>query len=147
MRRQARMVMWMVLLAVLAACAGGEASASATSASPMATASVTSQPTGPADEAPAELQGAWTTPSGDPDPVTLTLSPSGYQVDRGLGFGHGAISVDGDPIRFFGSDLCDGQGTYTWSIEAGVLTFTPENDDPCDGRSAVLIDRTYERVP
>ena len=141
------MVMGAVLLAVLAACAGGESSPSVTSASPMTTASVTSQPTALTDGAPAELQGEWTTPSGDPDPVTLTISRSGYQIDRGLGFGHGAIAVDGDQIRFFGSDLCEGEGTYTWSIEGGVLIFTPEGDDPCGGRSVVLINRTYQPVP
>ena len=147
MRRQARTVSGVLMLAVLAACAGGDPSPSASLVSPIATATATSEPTALPDAAPDELQGAWTTPSGDPDPVTLTITPSGYQVDRGLGFGRGAISVDGDQIRFFGSDLCDGEGTYAWSIDGGVLTFTPEGDDPCGGRSVVLIDREYEREP
>ena len=55
--------------------------------------------------------------------------------------------MDGDQIRFFGSDLCEGEGTYTWSIDGGVLIFTPEGDDPC-GESQRGPDRSdYQPVP
>ena len=147
MSRPARMVSGVLLLVLLSACGGGEASPAASLASPIATPSSTLVPTQPADDAPAELQGDWTTASGDPDPVTLTISRSGYQIHRGGGFGQGAISVDGDQIRFFGSDLCEGEGTYTWLIADGVLTFVPVGHDPCGNRSAVLIDRTYLPAP
>ena len=146
MSRPARMVSGALLVVLLAACGSGGASPTDSLASPIATSSTSPVPTQPADDAPAELQGDWTTASDDPDPVTLTISRSGYQIHRGGGFGQGAISVDGKQIRFFGSDLCEGEGTYTWSIDDGVLTFALEGDDPCGNRSVVLVDRTYEPV-
>jgi Rieske Fe-S protein len=134
-----------LLLMVLAVsgCAGAQASPPAATASPPPAASATAEPTERADVAPEELQGAWEATNGDQ--VTLTILRTGYQVDRGFGFGRGNISVDGDEILFSGSDLCEGAGTYIWQIEDGVLTFTPVDDDPCGGRRAILIDRLYER--
>jgi hypothetical protein len=134
----------LVLMALaISSCAGTQASVPAASASPRPTASPTAQPTERPDAAPEELQGEWQTTNGDP--ATLTILRTSYHVRRGGGFGRGNISVDGEEIVFSGSDLCEGSGTYVWQIEDGTLTFTPVDDDPCGGRTAVLIDRVYER--
>ena len=116
-----------------------DASATVSSlASPAASAS----PTLPAGAAPDELRGDWRTTNGDQ--VVLTLQRTAYIIHRGGNVGRGNIQVARDQIVFSGSDLCEGSGTYIWAISDGVLTFTPDGDDPCGGRVEVLVDRTYE---
>jgi hypothetical protein len=142
--QRAPSVIGLVLAAlVTGGCAGTQSGLPAASVSPQPTESATPLPTERADMAPEVLQGEWQTTNGDP--ATLTILRTSYQVRRGGGFGRGNISVDGQEIVFSGSELCEGSGTYEWQIEDGTLTFTPLDDDPCGGRTAVLIDRVYER--
>ena len=105
--------------------------------------------TPPEDEAPAELQGSWRTTL-DEDlgghSVTLQLLPTSYRITRAGNQATGSISVNGDQIEFFGSTLCEGSGTYQWAIDGDRLTLTPVDDDPCTGRSEVIIGYTYTRV-
>ena len=42
--------------------------------------------------------------------------------------------------------LCEGSGTYQWAIDGDRLTLTPVDDDPCTGRSEVIIGYTYTHV-
>jgi hypothetical protein len=77
--------------------------------------------------------------------VHLTLRDTGYHIQRGPAAGSGRISVTGDQIEFFGSNLCDGRGTYTWSFEEERLRLT-EIDDPCSGRTDVFLRGTFGRV-
>jgi hypothetical protein len=77
--------------------------------------------------------------------VILTLDGTGYRIQRGAESGTGSISVDGDEVEFYGSNMCDGRGTYTWSLEDGRLRFTEVVHDPCD-RTNVLLRGTFGRV-
>ena len=107
--------------------------------SPAATAS--------AATAPAELVGSWSTTLDGGDKLTLTLSDKSYRLTRGPNSGSGRIAVRGDEIEFSGSNLCDGTGTYHWSIDGDDLTFTAFGPaDPCGG-TRVLDGQVYVRVP
>ena len=125
----------------------------ATTTAPPTTAEVTTTTAGAAttttaaaDAAPPEMEGTWRTDLGNGDRVALTLRGTSYQITRGGNTGTGDISVDGDLIVFSGSSLCDGVGTYQWSVEGESLTFTPtESGDPCSGRLPVLNGVTYSR--
>jgi hypothetical protein len=66
------------------------------------------------------------------------------------------VGMPGPPISFgvegrtFTTDLlvgqgCDSPGTYRWSLEDGLLRFTPV-DDRCDVRSTVLATRPWSAV-
>ena len=57
------------------------------------------------------------------------------------------IAVDGDVITFSNSNLCDGIGTYQWSLEGDMLTLTLTGADPCSGRTDVLAAQTFVRSP
>jgi hypothetical protein len=43
------------------------------------------------------------------------------------------------------SNLCDGIGTYQWSVEGDMLTLTLTGADPCSGRTDVLAGQTFVR--
>jgi hypothetical protein len=97
------------------------------------------------DAAPPELAGSWNTEIAGV-PVTLRLNSTSYSIRRGDAMGSGSISVTGDQIAFSRSDLCEGTGVYSWTVEANTLTFVQEDPpDPCTGRSSVLIDIAYSR--
>lgn len=120
--------------------------ATTTTEAPTSTAESTTSTTAAADAAPPEMEGTWRTDLGNGDRVALTLRGTSYQISRGGNSGTGDISVDGDLIVFSGSSLCDGVGTYQWSVEGESLTFTPtESGDPCSGRLPVLNGVTYSR--
>jgi hypothetical protein len=103
--------------------------------------------TGPGATAPAELVGSWVTKLDSGDKLTLTLSDKSYRLTRGPNSGSGRISVRGDEIEFSGSNLCDGTGTYHWSISGNSLTFKAFGPaDPCGG-TRVLDGQVYVRVP
>jgi hypothetical protein len=98
------------------------------------------------DAAPAELVGSWRTKLDSGDELTLTLSDKSYRLRRGPSSGSGRIAVRGDEIEFSGSNLCEGTGTYRWSIDGDRLTFTAFGPaDPCGGR--VLDGQVYVRLP
>jgi hypothetical protein len=118
----------------------------ATTAAPATTQAPITTTTAAADAAPPEMEGTWRTDLGNGDRVTLTLRGTDYIIQRGGNSGNGDISVDGDLIIFSGSSLCDGVGTYQWSVEGDSLTLTPtESGDPCGGRLPVLDGVTYTR--
>ena len=107
-------------------------------------------PTPPALPAPPELVGTWRTVievrSGaqtlSPD-VELRLQETRYGITRGAGAHPGKISVGGDRITFYASDICDGTGIYRWSLADGKLTFRSVEPDPCGGRADVLDGISY----
>jgi hypothetical protein len=110
-----------------------------------ATAEPSPIPTVVPNPAPDELVGSWTTTIVLDETVVLAIEPGAYRIVRGGNSGSGLIDVVGDEITFHSSNLCSGMGTYLWAVEGGQLTFTAVGDDPCDGRSLVLLDVTYER--
>jgi len=95
--------------------------------------------------APAALQGRWRTVINDNDKPVLTITDFKYTIER-LGIGTGSIEVHGAQIDFFGSNLCSGKGTYTWSIEDGVLTLQSVEPDPCANRSDAIRGRPFRRI-
>lgn len=105
------------------------------------------EPTSPDTTAPAELVGSWVTQLDSGDKLTLTLTDKSYRLTRGPNSGSGRISVRGGEIEFSLSNLCDGTGTYRWSINGDSLTFTAFGPaDPCGG-TRVLDGQVYVRVP
>ena len=94
-----------------------------------------------ANAPPAELRGIWRTQIGA-DRTDLTLIPGYYKIARGGAGGGGRIAVTGNLIEFFGSDLCEGSGTYAWVVDGDRLTLTPQDADPC-GRASALANVTY----
>jgi len=112
------------------------------SANPTATPKPTASPRTPA---PAELQGRWRTVINDSDKPVLTITDFKYTIER-LGTGTGSVEVSGDQIRFFGSNLCSGDGIYSWSIAGGTLTLAPAGTDPCANRADAIRNRPFTRL-
>jgi hypothetical protein len=94
-----------------------------------------------------ELEARWRTTLDNGEAVTLLLRVDSYRIARGLASGTGKIAVDGDVITFSNSNLCDGIGTYRWSLEGDMLTLTLTGGDPCRGRTEVLAGQTFVRSP
>lgn len=144
------MVILGALVATVSGCSAGPASSAAPSVAASPTASLaptaTALPTLPADAAPAELKGRWTTLVGPGDEVLLIIGDNGYSVRISGITNNGHISVVGDQIAFSRVSSCAGTGTYRWAIDAnGILTFTPVGDpDPCP-RAGVLNGHAYAR--
>jgi len=139
------------LLLSLVACSG---QAGAPTSTPSATAAIattpiaepTSKPTSsPRTPAPTELQGTWRTVINDADKPALTITDFKYTIER-LGIGTGAVEVNGDQISFFGSNLCPGRGTYSWSIANGTLTLESVAPDPCANRADAIRGRPFTRI-
>ena len=131
------------LLLALVACdqsaAPTDSASSTTSNGPATTTSAA------ADAAPAELAGEWRAELDNGDRVQLALRGTRYFLARGASAGSGDISVEGNVIVFSGSNLCDGVGTYEWTVQGDSLTFAPtESGEACSGRS-VLKGVTYTR--
>jgi glucose/arabinose dehydrogenase len=138
-------------LATVAGCSAGPASSASSpsvAASPTATLAPTptALPSLPADAAPADLKGRWTTLMGPGDEVLLIIGDSGYSIRFSGVTNNGHISVVGDQIAFSRVNSCAGTGTYRWAIGANaILTFTPFGDpDPCP-RGGVLKGQAYAR--
>jgi hypothetical protein len=126
--------------------AGGSAPASAAAAVPPSTMpSPIATLTVPPDAAPAELQGKWRAELAADDVVFLTIGETSYSINR-YGASHpGHLSVAGHTIVFSRASGCAGDGTWTWSIAGGVLTFEPTTaPDPCP-RYEVLHGVAYRR--
>jgi hypothetical protein len=119
-------------------------------ASPVATPKASASPRAPSptppDPAPAELIGSWQTMLGT-EQVTLDLAEHSYRVHRGPDVLGGRLAVRDDEIDFSHSTLCEGTGTYRWSLAAGALTFTPIQKDACRGRAEWLDGQTYTKAP
>jgi hypothetical protein len=141
-------------LVLLMACSGPGAPSDATtttSTAPSTTAIPTTTTSAPVvttteapDAAPPELAGIWEGEVAPGDSVTLSFDGNSYTISRGGNSGSGRISVEGDIIRFYGSNLCDGEGTYRWTIEEDSLTLEiTEAGDPCGGRRGVFDGVTY----
>jgi hypothetical protein len=77
--------------------------------------------------------------------VLLTLRDTGYRIQRAGEMGSGSIAVEDDVVTFFASSRCDGIGRYTWAIVEERLQLT-EIEDPCSGRTDVLLFGTFGRV-
>ena len=131
------------LLVLVQACAA----ATPTSTGPTPSPTLEPTPSLPADAAPDELQGRWSTVMGPGDNVTLIIGQTGYSLVRGGFSGHGHISVHGDQIEFSRANQCaDGSGTYRWQISGGTLTFLPVGArDPCP-RVSVLKEHDFKRL-
>jgi hypothetical protein len=99
----------------------------------------------PADAAPLELQGKWEAALAADDVVALTIGQNSYSIYR-YGQSHpGRLSVAGHTIVFSRATGCAGDGTWTWSIAGGVLTFqATAAPDPCP-RYEVLKGVSYRR--
>jgi hypothetical protein len=126
---------------------GGATASAPGSAAASSTASVpASEPAeaGPGS-APAELAGTWRRVV-QGETVLLTLEGTGYNIQRAGNIGSGQIEVTSDQIRFFDSTLCDGEGVYTWTFEEDRLRLTEIEEDPCSGRTDVLLRGTFGRV-
>lgn len=96
---------------------------------------------------PPELQGRWVTMLvATNEQVTLMLTDSRYQIDRGVDSVTGAAAVNGAQIQFSVSSACVGTGIYQWSLNGGSLLFT-KNSDPCPGRAEAVDHQTYRRAP
>ena len=100
----------------------------------------------PPDPAPPELIGSWQMMLGT-EQVTLDLAEHSYRVHRGPDVVGGRIAVRGDEIEFSHSTLCEGTGTYRWTLAASSLMFTPIQRDACPRRAEVLDDQTYIKAP
>lgn len=145
----ARALVGCLLLAACGTELTGSPSATASRVAPTTTATrastATPSATPAADAAPPEIAGTWRR-NVQGELVLLTLRDNGYRIQRGPASGAGRISVDGDAITFSGSNLCDGAGTYAWAIEDERLKLTEIEEDPCDGRTDVLLLGTFGRV-
>jgi len=86
------------LLVLVQACGGAATTPTSTGPTPSPTPELT--PSLPADAAPEELQGRWSTVMGPGDNVTLIIGQTGYSLMRGGFSGHGHISVHADQIEF-----------------------------------------------
>ena len=158
------------MMLALAGCGGGAVSAQPTAAvlaspsaqpapTPVATPKASNptkapSPT-PPNSAPPELLGSWElmlVGAQDEDPsateqVTLDIAEHSYRVHRGPILVGGKITVRGDEIEFSHSTLCEGRGTYRWTLAPGSLTFTPIQEDECHGRAEYLDDQTFTKAP
>lgn len=94
--------------------------------------------------APPELAGTWRRVV-QGEEVLLSLRDTGYRIQRAGEMGSGSITVEGEIVTFFASSRCDGSGRYTWAIVEDRLQLT-EIDDPCSGRTDVLLFGTFGRV-
>jgi hypothetical protein len=66
----------------------------------------------------------------------LTLADSRFMFffnNPSGGFAYGEVSVSGNTITFYSSNVCTGTGTYQWSLSDGGLTFVQVagSNDPC----------------
>jgi hypothetical protein len=104
-------------------------------------------PSPAASVGPRELFGTWrTTLAGEP--LSLNITESTYRIVRGSNSANGSVSMSGDQIEFFGSNLCAGTGVYRWTIgEDGALSFSPIETEPCDGRLEALLVRYPDYSP
>lgn len=113
---------------VLVSASACNAAAPAATAAPASSdkAAVPSASAAPAG-VPAELAGGVddTLVSGDQEAVTLTLTERSYVIRRGPNRVPGSAAGSNGEIRFFGSAICEGTGTYRWSIDAWHAALRP----------------------
>ncbi len=144
----------LVGLALLAAgCAqgGGPGPTTApTVAGPAATiaAAPTASPPAPTllNPAPEEMLGKWTTTFAEDDVATNRIQPTGIRITR-FATATVRLEVFGDELVLSHSQLCTGEGRYSWSIEGDTLRFDSITPDECDGRSKTFDGVEYTRVP
>lgn len=129
----------------LVACGGADDRQADSGPAPSPTAGE-SQPSPTAASHPAEaLWGEWRTTISPGDDVTLTLRDGAYTIRRGPARGSGRVEATTAEALFSGSDLCDGTGTYTWTVQGETLSFVSVSKDACGGRSEVLDGKTYHK--
>jgi len=93
---------------------------------------------------PVELQGVWQTMLPNGDHATLGLQADSYRISLNGDTGSGTVSADGDVLSFT-TNLCDGVGTYHWSLAGNRLTLMVIGTDPCP-RSDVLQAAMFDRM-
>jgi hypothetical protein len=118
----------------------------------------------PGGPAPAQLLGKWLLRTSNPKPeiglingkVQLTLTAMTFHflaIDNsafGMTGAPGDVVVNNTEIDFFSGDMCglqlpNGVGRYKWTLTAGLLHFTPLNQDPCS-RADYLANQSYSRI-
>lgn len=123
-----------------------ESAVSPSEATPAPTSEPSPTPTPSESQAPRSLFGTWrTTLAGQP--LSLAITESTYRIVRGTNAATGGVSVDGDRIEFFDSNLCAGTGAYRWTITDGTLSFFPIETEPCPGRAEALLVRYPDYSP
>jgi hypothetical protein len=96
---------------------------------------------------PSEVVGSWQTVLPDGDELRLTLSDRGYQISRvGAGTASGRLDADGAQLVFSNSLVCDGTGTYTFTVTDTSLQLAATTPDECPGRAAAIDGHTFEPV-
>jgi hypothetical protein len=111
----------------------------------------------PGGPVPAVLNGSWlqkNTARSQPPMLTLyngnrfELQISSLTYGGGVSFG--SVVVNGSEIDLFNGNICaiplpSGVGRYRWTVQNGVLHFTPLNEDPCSMRSYFVANQSYTR--
>jgi hypothetical protein len=136
-------VLWICLLV---GCGGGDTAEPSSNSTAEGTATVSGTTTSAgADAPPPELQGVWHAERSG-DRVDLNIRGTLYFINHGAFGASGTASVEGEIIRFESGSVCDGVGTYRWTIEGDTLTFAvTEAGEPCDGRLEAFDGVRYER--
>lgn len=118
-----------------------------TAATAAATASPTAPPPAPTplNPAPAEMLGEWTTEFAEGDVATLTITATGIRITR-FASTNVRLQVFGDELVPSHSQLCTGEGRYSWSIEGDTLRFDSIEPDVCDGRAKTFDGVEYTHV-
>jgi hypothetical protein len=111
-----------------------------TTAAPTTTLQPTTTITAAADAAPPELYGTWRSELPWGEGVFLSLTGTSYTLNAAEGgAANGAISVDGQRIRFYDGYPQLGDGFYEWRVDGETLTFTElEPPDEVGGRRTAL---------
>jgi len=97
---------------------------------------------------PPQLAGQWGIPwSGGTEYLTLADSRFMFFFNHPVGEGAvGDVAVSGNTITFYSSQVCNGTGTYQWSLSGEGLTFVQVagSSDPCP-REPILTSGTWTR--
>jgi hypothetical protein len=115
---------------------------------PPARTAATPPPGGPV---PPALTGDWLLKGSNPtDGPDVIFSGNRFEIQTTGGTSFGRVAVRGSEIDFYNGDVCGislpgGVGRYQWTLQAGILHFTPLIDDPCGGRTTPLANQSYAK--
>ena len=133
---------------VAVSCSGG--GSSSTASTPTAPSPAPAPAPAAENPAPQTLQGTWAAMTNTLDAtnvrVTLRLLETTYTIASPGHSTTGSISVAGQVIEFFGTELCDdSRGSYRWSVQGNALSFTETAPDACAARRIAVNGVTYTR--